>query len=810
MNEYWIAVADKRTAKTWKNTKITWRQLCDKCGKSIRTSETIGEYTAMSRDEQSRIKDVGGFVGGYLEGGSRKAESVKSRSLLTLDIDNGERGCWEDIEMAVDGMACLCYSTHKHTEDRPRMRLVIPLSREASSGEYEAVGRMLASEIGMDMLDDTTYEPSRLMFWPSSPKDIEPFYRSLDGSPLDVDGYLAKYKDWRDTTSWPVSSRERVVVKNDLKKLGDPSEKPGYIGAFCEVYSIDDAICTFLSDIYKSTKMESRYTYINGSTWGGAVVYNDGKYLYSNHSTDPARGHAQNAFDLVRIHKFGKYDEDVQEGTSPEKMPSFKHMVGLCEKDVKVCREMSERRLSNADSDFAEIPEEDKDDMIDVYSRLDTYKDGRVKPTRSNAYIILSGDPNLRKSFYKDIFARRMMLAGPTPWRTPKVRADYVWTNDDDSSMRCYVENKYMFSGKDALTDSINDYIVREGLQRHPIRDFLNQFSWDGVNRLDTLFIDYLGVEDTPLFRQCTRKAIVACVARVFDPGCKWDYVLTLVGEEGKGKSTIFKKLGKEWFSDSFDILSGKDMMEQLNGKWIIELAELSAYKKSESEMMKAFLSKQDDRYRAAYAVRDETYYRQCVFFATTNETSFLKGDTGNRRWWPMRIGVNQPKYNVWDDLTEGMVGQIWAEAVQRYKDGEELYLKKEYEMEMRKIQVDFNELSDDERVGILQGYLDTKLPSNWSERDIPSRRAWFQNCGNQTEIEAGCDERRKVCAAEILTECFGIRLEEINTYRSKEIAALMRRIPGWKRAENMARFKLYGVTRYWEIMDEKSCNKRV
>ena len=201
MNEYWIAVADKRTAKTWKNTKVTWRQLCDKCRKSIRTSETIAQYTAMSRDEQSRIKDVGGFVGGYLEGGSRKAESVKSRSLLTLDIDNGERGCWEDIEMAVDGMACLCYSTHKHTEDRPRMRLVIPLSREASSGEYEAVGRMLASEIGMDMLDDTTYEPSRLMFWPSSPKDIEPFYRSLDGSPLDVDGYLAKYKDWRDTTS---------------------------------------------------------------------------------------------------------------------------------------------------------------------------------------------------------------------------------------------------------------------------------------------------------------------------------------------------------------------------------------------------------------------------------------------------------------------------------------------------------------------------------------------------------------------------------------------------------------------------------
>ena len=170
-----IAVGNSRMDKKWKNQDISWADLCARCGSTIRTTETVEEYRKLKKGQQDGIKDVGGFVGGHLRKGRRKNGMVLCRSLLTLDMDYGTPDIWDEITLFHDFKCCV-YSTHKHTPEHPRLRLLIPLKREISEEEYPAVARMVAKEIGIDLFDDTTYEASRLMYWPSTSANGEFFY----------------------------------------------------------------------------------------------------------------------------------------------------------------------------------------------------------------------------------------------------------------------------------------------------------------------------------------------------------------------------------------------------------------------------------------------------------------------------------------------------------------------------------------------------------------------------------------------------------------------------------------------------------
>ena len=329
-----IAVAGSRKSTHWKPNQVTWSQLLERFKKPFETSETYEQYMQMSKADQDGLKDKGGFVGGKLREGKRKRGYVEGRQLLCLDMDFGTLDFWEGFTLLYDYTCCI-HSTHKHSKENPRYRLVLPLSRSVSEEEYEAVARKIAEHLGIDLFDDTTYEPTRLMYWPSRSKDGEYFFDHQEGAILNVDEILSEYKDWHDCRQWPRSSRAKKIVHRELKLLGDPSVKEGIIGAFCSAYGIDEAIDTFLSDMYVACDEAgpNRYTYSCGSTSGGAIVY-DNQYLYSHHSTDPAQGASRNSFDLVRLHLFGDLDEAVKEGT--KKLPSMKAMIELAQQDVKV------------------------------------------------------------------------------------------------------------------------------------------------------------------------------------------------------------------------------------------------------------------------------------------------------------------------------------------------------------------------------------------------------------------------------------------------------------------------------------------
>lgn len=779
-----LATAHTRTAKKWRNRIWQWSELLERCSETKRTGETAAEYARMSREEQSQVKDVGGFVGGYLSGGTRKNTNVMYRTVATLDIDYGTLNVWDDFTMAF-GFAAMIYSTHKHCDKTPRYRLVFPLSRQVTPAEYEPICRKIAAEIGIDLFDDTTYELPRLFYWPSTSKDADYVFEYQDGPACNVDEVLAQYVDPCDVSAWPISSREGSVIAHEMKKAGDPTEKPGLIGAFCRAYSIEDVIDRFLGDSYEPTAADGRYTYKLGSVAGGLVCY-EGKFAFSHHETDPAGRQLCNAFDLVRIHLYGAKDEGSRAQDVTRK-PSYEAMQQLASNDRNVKLILARERSASASDDFdeVELPEDYSDEWK---ADLEYTKGGKLQCTIGNIIRVLENDPALKGHIKRDVFAGCDVVMGGLPWNKQATQ----WTDDDDANLRVWLEDNYDLTGKDKISDALTAVLTRHSF--HPIRDYLNSLEWDNVPRLERLIIDYIGAEDTELNRAMTRKHFTAAVARIFNPGCKYDYCLIMAGEEGAGKSTLLNIMGGQWFNDSLITTEGKDGMDQLRRAWIIEMGELASIKRSDVEGVKAYLSKRVDIYRPAYARRIGEYPRKCVFCGTTNLGIFLKGDNGNRRFWVIAIDPMLRKYSKWQEALESDRNQLWAEAVTYYRRGEKLYLDDKLEAQARKRQEEYNDDSDDPMVTMINKFLDTKLPVDWPTRDIADRRRYLR-APDPLDAE-GIELRTRVCAAEFICEQMGRDVSDKEfKYIARRVFKQLDALPNWERVSTTKHAaKWYGI----------------
>lgn len=781
-----IAVGNSRMDKKWKNRDVSWEDLCNRVSSTIRTTETVEEYRKLKKGAQDSIKDVGGFVGGQLREGRRKNGMVLCRSMLTLDMDYGEPGIWDEIDLLHDFRCCV-YSTHKHTPEHPRLRMIIPLARDITEEEYPAVARMVAKEIGIDLFDDTTYEACRLMYWPSTSANGEFFYKTKEGPLLDPDAYLTKYSDWHDASTWPVSSRQSEAVRRSIAQQADPLEKPGIVGVFCRAYTIEEAIETFLSDVYEPSSMNGRYDYIPADSAAGVVVY-DGKFAYSHHATDPVCGKLLNAFDLVRLHKFRELDENVGLDTPPGKLPSFKAMSDLALGDDKVKAVFAGERIAQATAEFSDE---------DWQNGLELDKSGHVKNTLRNLTLILENDPNLKGVVFNQLLDG-MEIKGEVPWKHPSK----FWRDADDAQLISYVDTHYgNFSARNydiAVTKVADDRAY------HPIREFIESLpEWDKVPRVDTLLVDYLGAGDTAYVRAVTRKTLCAAISRVLRPGCKFDSMLVLNGPQGVGKSTLIAKLAGEWFSDSLNLGDTKDKTaaEKLQGYWILEIGELAGLKKAEVETLRSFLSRQNDIYRAAFGKRATPHLRQCVFFGTTNaESGYLRDTTGNRRFWPVKTPGNGKKQS-WN-LTHEEILQIWAEALVYVRQGEKLYLSAEMDALAKDEQREAME--SDEREGLVREYLDTLLPERWAEMDLFERRNFLTGSDFGGLQEKGTVKRTSVSNMEIWCECFGKERANLRRTDSNELTGILARL-GWKRADNKVRIPLYGPQ---YVFVPKGCSK--
>lgn len=423
--------------------------------------------------------------------------------------------------------------------------------------------------------------------------------------------------------------------------------------------------------------------------------------------------------------------------------------------------------------------------QIDWKKRLKIDNKGRALNTINNLIIILENDPNL-KSIVFNQFSDSIEIKGPLPWRHP----DKYWRNADDAQLVSYIDLNYgSFSARNY---EIAVSKVADDRSYHPVREFLEKLpEWDGIPRVESLLIDYLGAEDNEYVRMVTRKFLCAAITRVKNPGCKFDNMLVLNGPQGIGKSSLISKISGEWFSDSLLLNDTKDKTaaEKLQGYWILEIGELAGLRKAETETLRSFLSRQNDIYRASFGKRATPHLRQCVFIGTTNaENGYLRDTTGNRRFWPVKTPGGSKKTS-WSITTEE-VKQIWSEALTYYKAGETLFLDNSLSVYAEKEQR--NAMEVDEREGLVRDYLDTLLPENWSSMDIEDRRIFLKN--GYIDQTVGTVKRERVCTMEIWSECFEKERGSMRKQDSNEIVSILSKIEGWKRSDTKMRFSIYGV----------------
>lgn len=827
-----IATAPTRTSTRWTNTLTTPQDLTALAYDPIIVDHTADDYKAMSKPQRDQAKDVGGYVAGHLKNGHRRKGHVLARSVITLDIDYlpTDVNLQDELTNRLD-CAWLVHTTLSHTADTPRWRLWVWLTTDITADEYGAIGRRLAQDLnpGLTWFDPTTFEPERFMYKPSKLTDGDYEAHVSHGKPvLNPADVLSRYDTWTDVTTWPGITADTAPRMNSHgTKVEDPRAKPGMIGAFNRAWPIDKAIIRFLPEVYKPGTVKGRYTYTAGTSTNGLIVYNSGNLCYSQHATDPAAdGHTHSSFDLIRIHQYGNLDADASATTPANKLPSYLAMLDMVTEDPEARKANAAEMGRTILEVFDKIPDDDTDGTVatiidqDEQSETPPTEKEMINKIRASLAVKRSGEPianigNFELIFLHDPHLTNLawnqltrQIEAQDPQAIPWKKDHPQWTDNDEAQLKVYIARTYSQLYHATI---MRDVLLATASTRafHPVRDYLNHLPpWDGIPRIDTLLVDVLGAPDTPYVHAVTRKTFVAAVRRTWRPGTKFDHVLTLVGPQGIGKSTIFARLGGQWFSDSLsisDMKNGKDAAEKLDGNLIVEVSELAGIRKVDTETIKAFVSRNDDKYRAAYARAVESHPRQSIIVATTNAIEgFLRDPSGNRRWWAVPVtGGGRIKAHDLDDAT---VDQIWAEAKHYEAAGEKLFLTGEVAEAALEAQTAAAET--DERTGLVAEYLSKKIPTNWDHIPLDARRSFLDNGSLPSVGDRGgfgepmqLMERDAVSKIEIWAECFRRDPEAMKRSDSYDIAAIMQQIDGWGDSGRSQRLPIYGKQRIYERM---------
>ena len=765
----------------------------------------------------------------------------------------------------VADLAYVCHTTRKHDPERPRVRMNFLLERPVDRDHYDAASRILAHRLDptLDTVDDVSFRPAQMMFMPTCSADQEYLHWRNDGLPLDIDAMLSEWpSDWRDFINLPFSE-SRGQKRPPDEKAEDPWEKRGLIGAFCRAYTVQEAIAAFLPKVYAQGQEYSgkpRYTYLPGSTANGVVVEDDGRFVYSHHGTDPCSDSLCNAFDMVRLHLFGDADRDKDlTGIDVVEHPSYKRMIAFARDDRTTQAVMVEEELDIESmlDDVSDLDEQKAAENRKVYlegtgeiedrisailgddepvladlppypgsappprakkgwiKELEPTAEGKVRVSLPNIATIVMNDPRLHRVIARNVFSGRICARRPIKSKmkiVPEIEVEdpengLEWTDEHDASIRTILEAA-SGQGRGGYGLRVTDRDLRDSIllvarhwRYHPVIAYLSKLEHDGKPRLETLWKDYLGCEDTPYHRETAVLFVVGAIARLFRPGHKFDWVPILMGPQGIRKSSFVSALffGK-WAGElTAEMVSNKDAVEQMLGKWVLELAELANMTRSEVEAQKAFITREEDRVRLAYDRRMSTFQRQCVFMGTTNAHEYLR-DRENRRYWPLQ--VTKSKSNPID--TDRLVAerdQIWAEAMDRYRTmcaGHN----------WRSLAFGLSTEADDEArwrqdQARLESYEDQESPRIEDWLETPVRLSELETATDFDDLESKDDPlvlRVKVCAVQIGEEALSLELQGLGRRANtpRVVSEVMNSLAGWKKSRNNLRFPKYGRHRAW------------
>jgi hypothetical protein len=640
-----ISEAVSRTAKMKAKT-YDWEDFSDKILNVFETDETSAQYAAASKDDRSAIKDVGGYVMGVFDkSSSRKSEDFAYRTGVSLDADHIEDSIHARRvikKVRALGYECLVTSTHSHTSASPRLRFIFPLLKPVDDSEkFEALCRLVASKIDIDAFDSTGYQSSRLMFWSSRSKGADFISTRVKGSWLDVDNLLKEYGQgdaWKDRLIWPRSyaENEQAVLRSHADKAGNPLEKPGIIGLFNQCYDIPDAIDKFLSDVYTPT-VGNRYTYAQGSSSNGAVVYDEGLFLYSHHESDPCRGRSVNAWDMVRLHKFGHMDQRAKSDTPIGSMPSSIAMRDW----AKTLDEFSQFAVSSAADDFRHIAESSSEENV-----LDV--DRWVYMTHSDTFFDLrTGTEYARASlntafgrFTPDVNVSRTgrILNNPKEVTTCELLTNYL---------RCKVVKEAMYypQAKSGVFEFegefyANSFIESSVPESDPnwaatgIREVMLEYIHGLVNDVDAaMLLQFLA-------------------HNVQFPGMKIAWCPIIKGIPGDGKTTLAMILAAAMGRKHVKVISTQEVSSQFN-EWahgsclgVMEEIRISGHNRHDVMNTLKPLITNDVISVIGKGKKGLNVLNTQNYIAFTNHEDALAIDHTDRRWYPMFT-----HYNHKDDL---------------------------------------------------------------------------------------------------------------------------------------------------------------
>ena len=414
------------------------------------------------------------------------------------------------------------------------------------------------------------------------------------------------------------------------------------------------------------------------------------------------------------------------------------------------------------------------------YDKDGTEKSRKLIQSVKNFEIALDNDSRLKGKIKFDEFSQQTYLMGNTPWETS--RNNYrAWSSFDDSALFAILQSDYGLNSRNDYFDALKNVAMRNRF--HPVRDLLNSLKWDEREHIRGLLPDYLGADDTEYTYQVWRLWMLGAVARIFHPGCKFDYTVIFQGRQGLGKSTFLQlmALNDGWFNDSLDSLDSDKAAQSLMGSWIIELAELKSLARTAGgvDSVKRFLTAVQDKIRLPYERRADIFLRQSVFAGTTNKSDFLQDETGNRRFLIVQTGVHEPKKNLFDPEAMNDIKAAWAEAVHIYKtEKPKLLLPESCRKQAEELQAE--SMSDDGKIGIIQEYLSDKY---------------------------------RTCAIEIWQKALGEQGRPAK-WQASEISNIILGLPEWEHIPNPTKFGEYGSQRGFQrkttnTLPEKDCSSK-